>query len=106
MKSRKRAERRHRGLVKFIKRLQHKINTTDFGGYPHGWKDVEEFKKDNTWLALLKHTVKLCGKDCCRGPRRNRWNKKRDKLTRAELRMLDSFEQQLEELKDENPDIG
>jgi hypothetical protein len=105
MKLPKRAERRRRGLIKFIKRLQHQINVTDFGGYPHGWKDVEEYKRDNTWIALLKHTVKLCGKDCCRGPRRSRWHKTKEKLTRQERRMLDDFEQQVKELENEDPNI-
>lgn len=108
MKLPKRAERRHRGLVKFIKRLQHQIDTTNFGtgirgSRVNGWNDVEAYKKDNPWVALLKHTAKLCSCDSCCNNRHSRWHKGKAKLTKQERKALDDFKQQLE-LLNENPD--
>jgi hypothetical protein len=41
-------------------------------------------------IQLRRDTTKLCGGDCCRNPRRSRYNKNKDKLTNQEKRQLES----------------
>lgn len=99
-KGSKRAERRRRTLLKYIRRLQDHYNTNWTNS--SFWKFKEECAH---WLTLIKNTPKLCSRSCCCGPRRNTWLKKHARLSLAERKMLDEFEQQLKDLLDENPNI-
>ena len=78
MKSNKRSERRRRSVNKYKSRLR---------------------LISSAWLSLpddmtfLKNTPKLCGKQCCKNPRRTHWKS----ITRQEEKAEFDFKEQMKE---------
>lgn len=55
------------------------------------------FEVDEKYIRIFAKTPKRCGKDCCKNPRKSKWNNDKDKLTNQELRDLDNTSNQLGE---------
>lgn len=57
------------------------------------WQD--EYNENCHYNKILINTPKRCNCDCCRNPRRNKWNDKKQKLTIQELKNKDKFKSML-----------
>lgn len=56
---------------------------------PSRWSDDEWAKYLLKQQQLRRDTTKLCNGDCCRNPRRSKWNKGKSRLTNQEKRQLE-----------------